>query len=232
MPVRLEGESMKAAIYARVSTTDQKCELQLNELREYVSRHGWENAGEYVDEGWSGVKASRPEFDRLMQDAGKRRFDVALCWKLDRFGRSLWNCKAALQQLAAHGVRFIATTQNIDTDESNPASRFLLHMLMAAAEFERELIRERAAAGLKRYRHDYSAGRVGKETRSRSGKNLPVGRPRRVFDRQRVAALRAQGLSYRQIAGKLSLGEGTVRRVLGANSGSAEPRQNPTVEIL
>jgi DNA invertase Pin-like site-specific DNA recombinase len=222
----------RAAIYARVSTADQNCELQLNELREYIIRHGWENAGEYVDTGWSGAKASRPEFDRLMQDAGKRRFDVVLCWKLDRFGRSLLNCKSALQQLQAHGVRFIATSQNIDTDESNPAARFLLHILMAAAEFERELIRERSQAGLRRYRQDYGAGRVGKETRSRSGKNLPVGRPKRVFDRQRVRELRSQGLSYRQIASKLSLGEGTVRRVLRDSVRPTETRQNPVAGIL
>ena len=143
---------MRAAIYARVSTTDQNCEMQLGELREYVRRHGWEIAGEYVDTGWSGAKASRPEFDRLMRDAAQRKFDAILCWKLDRFGRSLLHCKTALQQLQAHGVRFIATSQNIDTDESNPAARFLLHILMAAAEFERELIRERSLAGLKRYR--------------------------------------------------------------------------------
>jgi DNA invertase Pin-like site-specific DNA recombinase len=153
---------VRAGIYARVSTTDQKCEIQLDALREDVVRHGWENAGEYSDIGWSGAKASRPEFDRLMQDAGKRKFDVVLCWKLDRFGRSLLNCKAALQQLQMHGVRFIATSQNIDTDESNPASRFLLNMLIAAAEFERELIRERTLAGQQRYRQDYAAGRVGK----------------------------------------------------------------------
>ena len=205
---------MKAAIYARVSTTDQNCELQLNAVREYLARHGWENAGEYVDEGWSGAKASRPEFDKLMDDASKRLFDVVLVWKLGRFGRSLLNCKTALQQLQAHGVRFIATSQGIDTDESNPAARFFLHLLMAAAEFERELIRERTLAGLKRYRQDYGAGRVGKEIRSRSGKNLPVGTPRRVFDRQTVAELRSQGLSYRQIASRLKLGEGTVRRVV------------------
>lgn len=59
---------MKAAIYARVSTKDQNCELQLNELREYINRQDWENSGEYVDAGWSGAKASRPEFNRLMED--------------------------------------------------------------------------------------------------------------------------------------------------------------------
>jgi putative DNA-invertase from lambdoid prophage Rac len=138
-----------------------------------------------------------------MADAAQRKFDIVLCWKLDRFGRSLLNCKSALQQLQSHGVRFIVTSQNIDTDESNPASRFLLHILMAAAEFERELIRERAATGLRRYRDEYQAGKVGKETRSRSGKNLPVGRPKRVFDRQKVVELRMQGLNLRQIASKL-----------------------------
>jgi putative DNA-invertase from lambdoid prophage Rac len=205
---------MRAAIYARVSTTDQNCEMQLAELREYIRRHGWEIAGEYVDTGWSGAKASRPEFDRLMRDAAQRRFDAILCWKLDRFGRSLLHCKTALQHLQAHGIRFIATSQNIDTDESNPAARFLLHILMAAAEFERELIRERSMAGLKRYRGLYGAGKVGKEVHSRSGKDLPVGRPKRIFDRQKVFDLRSRGLSYRQISRALKIGEGTVRRVL------------------
>src|SRR5258708_6292839 len=105
---------MRAAIYARVSTTDQNCEMQLRELREYVLRRGWQPASEYVDTGWSGAKASRPEFNRLIHDAGQRRVDVILCWKLDRFGRSLLHCKPALQELQGDGVRFIATSQNID----------------------------------------------------------------------------------------------------------------------
>jgi len=203
---------MKAAIYARVSTTDQNCELQLAELREYIRHHGWEKAAEYVDTGWIGAKASRPEFDRLMRDAAQRKFDAILCWKLDRFGRSLLHCN--LQELQAHGVRFIATSQNIDTDESNPASRFLLHILMAAAEFERELIRERSMAGLPRYRGQYASSKVGKEVHRRSGKDLPVGRPWKTFDRYQVVQLRARGFSYRQIAQKMEIGEGTVRRGL------------------
>jgi putative DNA-invertase from lambdoid prophage Rac len=193
-PDRKAKAKSRAAIYARVSTTDQNCQLQLSELKEYAARRGWSIVAEFVDTGWSGAKASRPEFDRLMADAALRKFDVALCWKLDRFGRSLLNCLSAIQGLQAAGVRFICTSQNIDTDESNPASRFLLHILMAAAEFERELIRERSLAGLKRYHREYQAGRVGKETRSRSGKNLPIGRPRRVFNRQRVIELRREGV--------------------------------------
>ncbi len=204
---------MRAVIYARVSTTDQNCEMQLAELREYITRYGWEPAGEYVDTGWSGAKASRPELDRLMANARQRKFDIVLCWKLDRFGRSLLNCLSAIQELQSAGVRFISGSQNIDTDESNPAARFLLHILMAAAEFERELTRERSLAGLRRYRHEYAAGKVGKETRSRSGKNLPVGRPRKVFNSDRVAELRAEGLSWRDINAKLGIGATTARRV-------------------
>ena len=84
---------MKAAIYARVSTTDQKCEMQLAELREYVSRRGWEPAGEYVDSGWSGSNTNRPEFNRLMKDAALRKFD---CNPLLEAG-SLWEIAIALR---------------------------------------------------------------------------------------------------------------------------------------
>jgi DNA invertase Pin-like site-specific DNA recombinase len=206
--------------------------MQLAELREYASRRGWQVAGEYVDTGWSGAKANRPEFNRLMKDASQRKLDAILCWKLDRFGRSLLHCKSALQELQTYGVRFMATSQNIDTDESNPASRFLVHILMAAAEFERELIRERAMAGQKRYRDHYEAGKVGKEVHSKSGKDLPIGRPKRIFTRQEVSDLRGRGLSYRQIARQLDIGEGTVRRILQADSGGTSTRQKPAAEIL
>jgi DNA invertase Pin-like site-specific DNA recombinase len=113
-------------------------------------------------------------------------------------------------------VRFIATTQALDTDNRNPASKFLLHVLGAAAEFERELIRERSSAGRARYLQDYRAGRVGKTVRSRSGKNLAPHRPKRIFDRDSVAQLRAHGLSIRQIAAKLGIGVGTAVRTLKA----------------
>jgi putative DNA-invertase from lambdoid prophage Rac len=138
---------MRAAIYARVSTTDQNCELQLVELREYIHRRGWESAGEFVDTGWSGGKASRPEFDRLLAAAARREFDVVLCWKLDRFGRSLLNCKTALQQLQSQGIRFIATSQSIDTDESNPAARFpsVTKAIRLLNELRRQYPQDRAA---------------------------------------------------------------------------------------
>jgi putative DNA-invertase from lambdoid prophage Rac len=204
---------MKVAIYIRVSTADQNNELQRRELQEYAERHGWGIAQVYEDT-LSGAKANRPGLDKLMADARARNIDTVLCWKLDRFGRSLLDCLANLRELDTHGVRFIAITQALDTDNRNPASKFLLHVLGAAAEFERELIRERSSAGRTRYLQDYRAGRVGKTVHSRSGKNLPPDRPKRIFDRDRVGQLRAQGLSIRQIAAKLGIGVGTAARTL------------------
>jgi DNA invertase Pin-like site-specific DNA recombinase len=141
---------MRAAIYARVSTADQNCEMQLRELREYCSRRKWEVVEQFVDTGFSGAKASRPELNRLKRDARQRRFDVVLVWKLDRWGRSVSDSIAGIPELVSLGVRFIAVTQNIDTDESNPMARFLLHIMAAFAELEREMIRERVNAGVRR----------------------------------------------------------------------------------
>jgi putative DNA-invertase from lambdoid prophage Rac len=198
---------MRAALYARVSTSDQNCEMQLRELREYAHRRGWEVAGEYVDTGWSGAKASRPQLDRLMLDASRRDFDAVLVYKLDRFGRSVRNCLDGIEALRTHEVRFLAVSQNIDTDESNPTSRLMLHILAAVGEFERELIRERVSAGM----------RSAKAQGTRSGK--AIGRPRRVFDRDEVLRLRQDGISFAKIARQLKVGIGTVARVLQSPSG-------------
>ena len=192
---------MRAAIYARVSTADQHNAIQVRELTEYIERRGWELAGIYQDQ-ISGAKASRPGLDKLMADAHQRRFDAVLVWKLDRFGRSLVHCVSGIQELASLGIRFVATSQGLDTDESNPASKLLLHILAAVAQFERELIRERVSAGMRNAR---SKG-------TRSGK--AIGRPRRVFDREEVLRLRRDGLSIETIARQTRLGVGTVARVL------------------
>ena len=208
---------MRAAIYTRVSTADQNPELQLRELQEYAKRQGWEVTEIYQDV-ISGAKGSRPGLNHLMEDARARKFDVILVWKLDRFGRSLIDCLNNIRELERWRIRFIATTQNLDTDEKNPASRFLLHVLGAAAEFERSLIRERTLAGQIRYRSDYATGKVGKTVSSRSGKNLAPHRPRKIFNRDSVATLRAQGHSIREIASRLGVGVGTVARTLQARA--------------
>jgi DNA invertase Pin-like site-specific DNA recombinase len=201
--------------YTRISTGDQSAELQVRELRAYAENRGWEITELYQD-GMSGAKSSRPGLKRLMDDARARKLDCILVWKLDRFGRSLVDCLNNIRVLEENGIRFIAVTQALDTDVKNPASRFLLHVLGAAAEFERSL--ERTQAGRLRYQQDYAAGRVGKGVYSRSGRNLPPYRPRRIFDREQVAELRQQGSSLRQIAKKLGLGLGTVTRTLQPRS--------------
>ncbi len=208
---------MTVACYIRVSTPDQNPELQLRELRDYATRQGWDLADAYQDVG-SGSNACRPGLDHLMEDARKGKFKVVLVWKLDRFGRSLVDCLKNIELLEGCGIRFIAVTQGLDTDHKNPASRFLLQVLGAAAEFERSLIIERVQAGQARYRQDYLSGKVGKTVHSRSGKDLPPHRPRKIFDRKKVVELNEQGFSLRQIAKKMRIGLGTVSRTLQERS--------------
>jgi putative DNA-invertase from lambdoid prophage Rac len=192
---------MRAAIYARVSTSDQHNEIQVNELTDYVQRRGWELAGVYQDQ-MSGAKAQRPGLDALMADARLHKFDAVIVWKLDRFGRSLVNCVSGIQELAAAGIRFIAASQGLDTDAASPTSQLLLHILAAVAQFERELIKERVAAGIKNARAN----------------GVEFGRPRRIFDRQRAVELRNDGMSYPEIARTLGVGQGTVVRAIASLS--------------
>jgi DNA invertase Pin-like site-specific DNA recombinase len=202
-----------------VSTADQNCDLQLRDLHDYAAQHEWPVVDVYQDV-MSGAKAHRPALNTLMSDARAKRFDCLLVWKLDRFGRSLVDCLNHIQDLETSGVRFIAVTQGLDTDEQNPVSRLLLHVPGAAAEFERSLILDRTRAGQKRYREAFEGGEVGRTVHSRSGRDLPPHRPRRIFDREAVISLHRQGLSMRQIARQLDLGVGTVSRTLKERSKS------------
>jgi DNA invertase Pin-like site-specific DNA recombinase len=185
---------MRIALYCRVSTLDQSCDLQRRELREYCQRRGWEIVGEYTDTGWSGATANRPELTRLMNDARKRRFDTVAVWKLDRWGRSVADSMKNIQELDSLGVKFLAVTQNIGTEESSPMARFMLTIMSAFAELEKEMIRERTVAGVRAARAN--------------GKTL--GRPRRVFRRDEAIRLRNEGLSWRAIAKRLEVPVTTV----------------------
>src|SRR5216684_8095770 len=123
---------MKAAIYARVSTLDQEPENQLAELRHYLEARGW-TAVEYVDKGVSGARDRRPALDRLITDATRRRFDVLVCWRLDRLGRNLKHLITLLEDLQALGVPFVSLAEGIDA--TTPAGRLQMHILGAIAEF-------------------------------------------------------------------------------------------------
>jgi DNA invertase Pin-like site-specific DNA recombinase len=139
---------MKAAIYARVSTTDQTCENQRLELRRYAEARGWTVTREYVDEGVSVAKERRPALDALVKDAKRRRVDVVVCWRLDRLGRNLRHLVTLLDELHGLGIAFVSLGEGIDC--TTPAGKLQLHILAALAEFERERIRERVVAGLAR----------------------------------------------------------------------------------
>jgi len=206
---------MRVGLYCRVSTLNgQHPEMQLAELREHASRRGWEIAGEYLDEGVSGAKESRPELDRLMGDSRRRQFDLVLVWKIDRFGRSLKHLVNALADLDAYGVAFASLKDNLDL--STPSGRLMFQIIGAMAEFERALIQERVKAGLDNAR--------------RNGKKL--GRPPRVLDLDGIARMKAEGRSLRSIAERLGVGYGTVRMRLAAGERKTPgPRAAARIEM-
>src|SRR6266576_1896851 len=184
---------VKAAIYARVSTVDQEPENQLQELRRYVTARGW-MAAEYVDRGVSGAKDRRPALDQLLADARRRRFDVLVCWRLDRLGRNLKHLITLLEDLQALGVPFVSLAEGIDA--TTPAGKLQMHILGAIAEFERARIQERVMAGLARAR----------------AQGVKLGRPRRRIDPERLATV--AGLSAREVARRLGIPRSTVQRAL------------------
>jgi DNA invertase Pin-like site-specific DNA recombinase len=184
---------MRAAIYARVSTSDQTCENQLLELRRYCEARGW-TAAEYVDSGISGTKDRRPALDRLTTDAKRRKFDVLVCWRLDRLGRNLRHLVTMLEELQSMGVTFVSMGEGIDC--TTPAGKLQLHILAALAEFERARIAERVRAGLARAK----------------AQGVRLGRPPRRIDPERLATV--AGLSEREAARRLGIPRSTLQRFL------------------
>jgi DNA invertase Pin-like site-specific DNA recombinase len=184
---------MRIGIYARVSTKDQSCELQVRDLRTYCTARGFDLVRECVDVGQSGAKDSRPELNILMDDARKRQFDAIVVWRFDRFARSTKHLLAALEEFRSLGIQFISYQENIDT--SSALGQALFTIVSAVAQLERDLIRERVSAGIRNARAN--------------GKKL--GRPMRAVDGDRILELKAQGHSLRQIAANLRVGYGTVR---------------------
>jgi DNA invertase Pin-like site-specific DNA recombinase len=187
---------MRIGIYARVSTKDQNCALQVRDLRAYCAARRFDLVREYVDVGQSGAKDSRPELNKLMDDARKRQFDAIVVWRFDRFARSTKHLLSALEEFRALGVQFISYQENVDT--STPLGQALFTIVSAVAQLERELIRERVSAGIRNARAN--------------GKKF--GRPNIKVDRERILELRAEGQSLRQIAATLGVGYGTVRERL------------------
>jgi DNA invertase Pin-like site-specific DNA recombinase len=186
----------RVAIYARVSTTNhgQDVGLQTWELRQFAEARGWTIAGEYIDAGVSGAKDSRPELNRLMAEAHKRRFDVVCVWRFDRFARSVSHLLRALETFKALGIDFVSYSEQMDT--STPAGKMVFTVLGAVAELERSLTVERVRAGLRNAR----------------AKGKRLGRPRVTVDATKIASLRASGASWQTITRQLGISAGTAKR--------------------
>jgi DNA invertase Pin-like site-specific DNA recombinase len=184
---------MNVSLYARVSTSDkgQDPELQLRELREYCQRRGWNVASEYVDVGVSGAKDSRPELNRLMADASRRRFDAVVVWRFDRFARSVSHLLRALETFRSLGIEFVSYSEAIDT--ATPVGKMTFTVLGAVAELERSLIVERVRAGM----------RNAKAKGQRIG--WPKGSGAAAIDLSAARAQMAAGASLRAVARSFSV---------------------------
>jgi DNA invertase Pin-like site-specific DNA recombinase len=203
---------VRAATYVRVSTTkkaihpanvavyEQNTDMQRERLEEVARQRGWKITDNYTDRA-SGAKENRPGLDALMAGCRQGLFDVVLVWRFDRFARSVKQLVTALDEFHVLGIDFVSTQEALDT--STPMGKAMFAIIGAMAELERDIMRERIAAGMA---HAAKHG-------TKSGK--PPGRPKAVFDRSQVVNLRARGMSWSHIARELGAKRSTVRRVYG-----------------
>ena len=216
MANRILQQQSRAAIYARVSTSNngQDPTLQTRELREYCEHRGWTVVGEYVDVGISGSKEKRPGLDRLLVDAHRRRLDVILVWKLDRFGRSLRHLVNLLAEMESLGIDFVSLRDNLDL--TTPSGRLMFQIIGAMAEFERALIQERVKAGMRNARA--KGRRIGR----------PPQTPLSLELRENIADTYAHGAtSLRALAKKFGTSLATVQRCIGLRQSAASEGPYP-----
>ena len=194
---RKPTKMLRAGLYARVSTNDQQTvPLQIRALREYTARRGWAIALQVKEVG-SGA-SQRQLREKVLDAARRREIDVVLVWRLDRWGRSVGDLLATLQELQHLGVGFVSLTEALDL--TTPAGRAMAALLAVFAEFEREILRERVRAGLAHARQN--------------GKKL--GRPTTAARHTaEIRKLHRDGVSKAEIARRLQIGRTSVRRILG-----------------
>jgi DNA invertase Pin-like site-specific DNA recombinase len=202
------SKTIRAALYARVSTTGhgQDVGLQLDELRQVAAQRRWQVV-EYVDEGVSGSKDSRPALDRMMADARRGKLDVVAVWRFDRFARDTRNLLVTLEEFRQLGVEFISLREQVDT--STPMGKAMFTIISAISELERDLIRERVIAGVRR------AQAAGKH----------CGRPRVEMDLRPATALLKEGRSLKETARILGVSRNTLRRRL-REAGAWPPQED------
>ncbi len=186
----------RVAIYVRVSTKDQSVGMQLNDLERYSKERGLNIFKVYEDNGVSGTKETRPALGQLMDDARKRKFDIVLVWRFDRFARSTKHSVNALYEFRNLGIDFISYQENIDT--SSPLGEAIFTIISAMSKLERDIIAERVKGGLRKARAN----------------GITLGRPNSVIDMDKLIKYKEQGMSIREIAKELGLSRGKVERTL------------------
>lgn len=198
----------RVAFYLRVSTDAQTTENQQRDLKRLAEYRGWTVVGEYRDQGISGAagRDKRPELDRLLKDAARRRFDVVAFWAVDRLGRSTGKVATIMEELDALGVQQFYHKEAIDT--STPHGRAMLQMAAVFAELERGMIRERVIAGLERARAESPEVRAAKGKKAIGRPTLPENLRRTIVD------LRGAGKSIREVAKGAGVSTATVQKVL------------------
>lgn len=190
--------SLATALYVRVSTADQGVDSQVEELQGFCRGRSYAKVRLFVEKE-SGAKVTRPQLDAMMTDVRSGKVARVVVYKLDRLGRSLTHLALILDELQRLGVSLICTSQGIDTSGDNPAGRLQLGVLMAVAEFERSLIRERVNAGL----------------RAAKGRGMKLGRPTTLANRrEEILQLKALGVGLRETARRLAMPASSVAKVL------------------
>ncbi len=184
----------KCAIYARVSTTDQRVDNQLLDLRLFATQRGYEVAAEYTDVGVSGSKARRPGLDAMLRNARKRKFAVVIVAAFDRLARSTKHFLTVVDELDSLGIEFVSKRENIATDGA--MGRLFLTLISSIAELEAELIKERVRAGIRR----------------RKLEGLPVGRQPLDVDHEAIVAARLGGGSLTHVAKQYGVSRASVVR--------------------
>lgn len=196
-------------IYARVSTDEQSTEMQLTECRRLAEFRGWGVSLEYVDNGHSGTKATRPALERLMRDVRCGKVGRVLVWKLDRFGRSASHLVQAIEEFNRLGVEFVSMTENLET--STPMGRAVLTILAAVAQLERDNIAERTKAALAHAKR----------------RGVKVGRPRACSPGEVRRLVEDEGLNPREASKRLGVGISSVKRRLAEARQLAGPKPSP-----
>ncbi len=202
-------KKVRAARYLRVSRADQCLDLQEDETADLVERRGWQLTATFSDEGVSGSKDKRPGLDAMLAQARKRSFDVLVVYRSDRLFRSLKHMVNVLDELAALGISFVSVTEVFDS--TTPQGQLLLHLVSAFSEFERAVLIERVRSGLAAARR----------------RNVRLGRPKVGFDREKALQLRAQGLSYREVAQQVGVSLATIQRLVKEGVSNTPPISGP-----